>query len=925
MQSVEKRKWNIVKELVFFLFLTAPFFQVGYLMDTVSWVPKAYTLWQVIAGAIICVYFVKDKMVRKLLSIYIPIAGLLITMCIASGVNEGSLKRALQYSFGTVVICLVMQYGIEKSLKRFLQSQIILFGGLSYLNFMSVLAYPGGLYSYLDYYRDSWFLGFKSGHIPYQIAFLFFVLIYREICVEKEKQRSYSEFMWFSIIMIYASNVLVKNRTAMVILLPVAIAAAFPKMLRFTKLFNVAIYALAGIFMNLLLVVFRGQELFRWLIVGVFHRSMTLTLRVYVWDLAMKRIVEHPIIGHGYDTFVFSEEIVTTHNEILELLYKTGIVGLLFFAVLLVLVMIKLFKNRKNTAAAYISGFLGVYFLMFVMEQHAFANFFFILIFGMYAGKLEEIYAAQKEKERAIADSGAVEKESRESEEGSSRMQNSYRNFFFTMGANVTAIFIGLIAQKLFLALFGLEYAGLNGLFTNVIAMLGIVDLGIGEAVVFHLYKPLRDNDRAKVKSLMQFYKWAFRIVACTITVLGLCLIPVLPYIAKTDNASVNLTVIYLIYLADVVFSYFLSYKRSILYADQKNFYISKVHMWYLIGMNTAQLVFLYLTKNYYVYLLAKIVFRVLENVVISIIADRLYPYLKEKKAERLDEETNKDIRKKVGALFFHKIGGFVVNGTDNILISVFFGLGTVGLYNNYFMVIDAATKLFGPAVASLTPSVGNLLVSKDDKAAFGTFRKIRFLNFWIAAFAGTAMLVLFQPFIEFWFGKEYLLSFPVALVLSFQFFQNLMRGSFSAFQDAAGIFYENRFVPLVESIVNIASSIVLLKLFGLPGVFAGTIVSSLCLWGFSYPRFVYKKLFKRGIGQYISEMLGYLVVYLIVAMLSFFVGNGIRSCFAEPGFGVLVLEVLVSLAVPNLLLALIFIRHDVFRYFVGVAKEKIL
>ena len=920
MQNVERRKWNIVKDIFFFLFLSAPFFQVGYLMDTISWVPKAYTLWQVVAGAIISVYFVKDKVVKKLLNIYLPIAGILITMCIASGINEGSLKRALQYSFGTVVICLVVQYGIEKNIRRFLEAEMILFGSLTYFNFLSILAYPKGLYSYLDYYVDSWFLGFKSGHIPYQLAFLFFMLIYREICVEKEDRFSFSKILWFSLILIYASNVLVKNRTAMVVLLPVTVVAIFPRILRFTKLFNIWLYAAAGIFMNLLFVVFRGQELFRWLIVGVFHRSMTLTKRVFVWDLAMQQIQDHPVIGHGYNTFVYTREIVTTHNEILEILYKTGFIGLLFYLALLVLVVVALYKNRKNIATGYIAGFLGVYFLMFVMEQHAFANFFYILIFGMYAGRLEEIFARQKESAKEAEGTGE-----QASAETKSRMQNSYRNFFFTMAANVTAIFIGLVAQKLFLALFGLEYAGLNGLFSNVIAMLGIVDLGIGEAVVFHLYKPLQENDREKVKTLIRFYRKAFHIVAAVIALIGLGLIPVLPYIAKTENHTVNLTVIYLIYLADVVLSYVLSYKRSILYADQKNFYISKVHMWYLIGMNTSQLVFLYVTRNYYVYLLVKIFFRVLENVVITMIANKLYPFLKEKNTKPMDEETGKDIRKKVGALFFHKIGGFAVNGTDNILISVFFGLGAVGLYNNYFMVIDAATKLFGPAVASLTPSVGNLLVSGNDEAAFRTFRKIRFLNFWIAAFAGTAMLVLFQPFIEFWFGKEYLLSFPVAIVLSFQFFQNLMRGSYSAFQDAAGIFYENRFVPLVESIVNLLSSIILLKLFGLPGVFAGTIVSSLCLWGFSYPKFVYKKLFHRGVGKYALEMLGYLAVFFIVCTVSFLIGNGIRSSFANPGFGVLVLEVLVSLFVPNLLMMVIFLRHDVFRYFVGVVKEKLL
>ena len=332
---------------------------------------------------------------------------------------------------------------------------------------------------------------------------------------------------------------------------------------------------------------------------------------------------------------------------------------------------------------------------------------------------------------------GGGEKALRQTDK-SGRTGKSARNFFFTIAQNAVAILVGLVAQKIFLRILGLEYAGLNGLFSNVITMLGIADLGIGEAVIFHLYRPLAEEDEESVLSLMQFYRRAFRVIACVIALIGISLIPALGIFTGGAPAEVNLTVIYLIFLADVVFSYFLSFKRSILYADQKNYLISTVHMAYLIGMNVMQLLMLALTRNYYAYLLSKLLCRILENLVIAAIADHLYPYLRRKDALPLKNEVLQDIRRKVGALVFHKIGTFAVNGTDNLLISAFFTLGAAGLYSSYNLVIDSAGKVFRLAISALTPSVGSLLVAGDREHIFLTFRRVRFMTFSIAPSHGT-------------------------------------------------------------------------------------------------------------------------------------------------------------------------------------------
>ena len=375
------------------------------------------------------------------------------------------------------------------------------------------------------------------------------------------------------------------------------------------------------------------------------------------------------------------------------------------------------------------------------------------------------------------------------------RIKNSMRNMITSISSNIVTIIIGLLAQAIFIKIMGIEYLGLNGLFTNIISMLGIVELGIGSAIIYNLYKPIAINDVETIKSLMNFYKKSYNIIGIVVLTIGLIIIPFLPLIIEDVTVKINVPLIYILFLLDIVFSYFLSYKRSILYASQKNYLINLIHIGYTILLNIGQLLMLFFTKNYYLYLIVKIIVRIIENLIITYIVNKEYSYLKED-AKKLDPTIEKDIIKKVKALFFHKIGGFVVLGTDNIIISKFLGLVSVGLYSNYYMIINAVQTLFSQALVALTPSVGNLLVKENKNKTFEVFKKIRFMNFWIATFTSVCILNMMQQFITIWIGEEYLLDDIVLIILVFNLFQKLMRSTYQTFKEAAGIYYEDRFVP---------------------------------------------------------------------------------------------------------------------------------
>lgn len=496
------------------------------------------------------------------------------------------------------------------------------------------------------------------------------------------------------------------------------------------------------------------------------------------------------------------------------------------------------------------------------------------------------------------------------------RTKNSIKNIIVALILNLISIIIGLISQKVFISSLGTEYLGINGLFTNIISMLGIVELGLGSAIIYNLYKPVADNNKKKIKSLMHFYKISYRIIAVVVTIIGLLIIPFLGLIVKDTNISENLIIIYLLFLTDIVCSYLLTYKRSILYAYQKSYIINIVHIGYLLCMNLFQILILIYTKNYYLYLIIKIIARIIENIVITKIANKSYPILLEKDVIPLDKKTKKDIFTKIKALLLHKIGGFVVLGSDNIIISAFLGVNTVGLYSNYSMIINVLVNLSNQAFSAITASVGNLLVTSNNKKSFRVYKNISFANIWLAGFIAISLLVCMDSFVGIWLGKKYVLPISVLLVLCINLYLQITRYTNNSFKEAAGIYYEDRFIPIIESIVNIVMSIILLHYFGLAGVFMGTICSNLVLHLYSYPRFVYTKLFKKSYFDYYYSFFKNLVIIMFIGSITFFISKIID--FNSFSFN-LVWDIFVCLLIPNILLFIYYRKSFELLYYVNL------
>lgn len=506
------------------------------------------------------------------------------------------------------------------------------------------------------------------------------------------------------------------------------------------------------------------------------------------------------------------------------------------------------------------------------------------------------------------------------------RINSSVKNLIYAFIGQAVGVAINFFARIVFLKILTTEYLGLNGLFSNILSMLSLMELGVGSAMTFSLYKPLATKDKEKVKSLMSLYRKAYITIGILILIIGIAITPLLPYfIEEMPNISENINIIYILFVVNTAISYFYSYKRSLINSDQKRYIATMYRYGFYFFLNIAQIIVLLVTKNYIWYLLTQIIFTFMENVAISKKADKMYPYLKEKNINKLEKKDTDKIKKNVTAMVGHKIGGIVVNGTDNILLSKFVGLIPVGIYSNYYLIINALNMILGQIFISITASVGNLVAIESKEKTYDIFKKTFFLNFWIYGFSSICLMTLFNDFITIWLGSEYLFSIDIVIILVINFYVTGMRKAVLTFRDATGLYWEDRYKPLVESVVNLIASIILVKILGTVGVFIGTFISTMttCFW--VEPYILYKYEFGLNIKAYLKKYAKYIVFVIATGIITILLCNAI----AVSGILGFIIKAIICIIVINIIFFILTYKTEEFKYFknivVSFIKQKIV
>lgn len=495
--------------------------------------------------------------------------------------------------------------------------------------------------------------------------------------------------------------------------------------------------------------------------------------------------------------------------------------------------------------------------------------------------------------------------------ENRSRTQFSAVNTTVALLSRVTAILMGFITRVVFTHTLSESYVGINGLFTDILNVLSLTELGVGTAITYALYRPVADQDKEKQKSLMRMYRNFYRIVAGSVTVFGLAVLPFLDVLIKNSPEVLNLQVIYLMYLANSVLSYLLIYKRTLMDAHQLSYIGTLYQTVFLVVQDAAQIAVLLYTKNFMLFLSIYLLCTLLGNICISRKADRLYPYIKEKRILPLPAEEKREISRNIKAMLMHKAGSVAVNNTDNLLLSSMVGIISVGCYSNYYLLIGSIRQIADQMFQGITASVGNLGAREEAGRVKKIFEAAFFVGQWMYGLSAICLFELLNSFVELSFGKNYLFPEPVVFVLCLNFYVNGMRKAVLVFRDSLGLFWFDRYKAIAEAALNLLVSILLALRYGTVGVFLGTLVSMALTSLWVEPYVLYKHHLKAPVRSYFKNY----ACYAAVLFGCWFLTDLLCGMAEGSVWQVLGIRLLFCLLVPNSIMLLLYFRKAEFRF----------
>lgn len=505
-----------------------------------------------------------------------------------------------------------------------------------------------------------------------------------------------------------------------------------------------------------------------------------------------------------------------------------------------------------------------------------------------------------------------------------SRLKNSALNFASGFLGRVLAILLNFAVRTIFIYCLNEAYLSVNGLYSNILTVLSLAELGFGSAMVYRMYAPVAVKDYQKAAALLKFYKKIYIIIGVVIFLLGLCVIPFMDYIIKDKPDISGLTLYYILFLINTSISYwFSSYKASVLYADQKEYIKTNVQNTMAILQSGLQIVLLLLFRKYLLYLLIQLAGNIFLNLYVAHLVDKRYPEIQTYQGASLSTEERVQIRKDTEALVLSRFGHVALNGTDNIIISAVVGVLWVGRLSNYTLICDSVTSVLCQITAAITGSLGNFFATEDKHAGYALFKKVEFLNFWLYGFSFIALVTLLDPFVQIWAGERFVLGLPISIAIAINFFVAGYMNTLWVFRSTIGLFKQGKFRPILVAILNIILSIFLGKLWGVFGVLFATFLSraAISLWydPLILHRYGFEVSCKPFFARYFRRVL--LLTTILIVMLT------IRYVVLSSATTVLRFAVMTMFTaiVPNAIFWLAYHRCEEYAYFRSIVKDRVI
>ena len=504
------------------------------------------------------------------------------------------------------------------------------------------------------------------------------------------------------------------------------------------------------------------------------------------------------------------------------------------------------------------------------------------------------------------------------------RVKSATKNIAFGYVGQMATMIMSFILRKIFIMHLSDTLLGVNSLYTNILSLLNMAELGIGTALNFSLYGPVARGENEKIKSYMQMYKKAYYCIAAVVAVIGLALTPFLSFFIKNpgENSLRDLTIYYFIFLFNTVSSYFVAYKYSLINAEQKNYVQTNVITITKIVTVFFQIIIVVATENFYLYLLTDAVIQLIQKIFVSRFLDNMYPYLRDKNVTKLSKEESDEVFRKTKALVFHKVGDVARLQTDALIISSFIEVAMAGVVDNYNMAISSVSNFVNIIFNSVISSFGNLIATESKEKQYAMFKVYRFFASWVYGFSCVGFMILLTPLIRIWLGDSWILA-PAAVycILTDYYFKG-DRIVLSNFKTAAGVFEQDKYLALIQGAVNLVISIWLVQTpLGLTGIYIGTIVSGL-IANVTKPIIIYRACFDMNAGGYFVDTVKYLCSLIGVMIVCNLISIRVLSDLNILTF--IIMGIIITV-IFNGVYFILYGRSEEFKYLYGKVSERFL
>lgn len=499
------------------------------------------------------------------------------------------------------------------------------------------------------------------------------------------------------------------------------------------------------------------------------------------------------------------------------------------------------------------------------------------------------------------------------------RTEYSVLNMLTGLGGYFLNTVIGYICRIIFVRCLAAEYLGINGLFSNILSMLSLVELGIGSAMGYALYHPLAKDDKEKITSLMALYKKSYNIIGIVVALLGIMMIPLLQYIiVKPQQIVENIYIIYLVYLFNTASSYFFSYRSALLIAAQKNYIVSGVNYAITTIVSIIQIPILLITQNFMIYLICQSIGVFINNVIVSMWAKHDYPYIEKKNVKPITKKEKRQMAVNIKALTINKIAAMLVNNTDNIVITYFNGLISTGVISNYTLLTGTLGSITSQLFNGITASVGNLNAVENNKKKYNFFRILNLANFWIYGWCCIGIFLVSGEIVKICFGQKFVLDMQIPLVLAINFYLVGMNNAVLIYKNAMGLFKYGQYLLILTAMINLVLDVILGKMWGMFGIFLATIIARVLTNTWYEPYAVFKYGLEKNFKEYIKIFLEYVVVLIFTGAV----------CYVLCGFCKynniinLILKVIICSIIPNIVFYMCYGKTQEGKYLIGAIKK---